>query len=621
MKKLLISIFIVFCAFVSFGQNGHFNALNVDSLKIIPSIYYADSIVHDGTSITAAASGVSAVDFGFAYVLDHRLNGISSNHGVSGASLFVNMQAHLNTIGNYVANLSRYFVSEWGVNDCNLNVSTTAQFATNYGNYIDSLTINRHWPAGKILMLGLTYIDPTLNVNSTLARQFSFDSVVQVVAAAKGCMYLNLRNSIIAAGYLTFNPADGIHPNNDGCSWMANVIMNKLGFSVPANGQGIASNRMIEASSIKVDLTDTSYSKLTPIGYDSTGKLRPFNRADVVMNSNFLTQAQVGGINMLGTGTFGVITAPYGIFTGGIPSSSYIGLSNSYASNIGKISSNNNGTAEPMELLASQVVINGAPTANIEGFQSPNGNLFNYARITGGLPGGLAGNAMEFGILSSDGYIGVFDRTGSASHNLRLQQLGGKVLFFSGTDNSTGATQITQTTTQMALHYDASHYTQFTVGSTGVLTINPIGITTVLKASTTAGASFNIPSGTAPTSPANGDQWYDGTHYQVRVNGVTRQVDQQTVLSYPHGIFTPTTGGTVSLVNNQYNIINPAGALLALTVNLPSSPANNDVVYIKYTQNITTVTYANGTVVDGITAPTAGGLTVLVFDSGTSSWY
>ena len=92
-------------------------------------------------------------------------------------------------------------------------------------------------------------------------------------------------------------------------------------------------------------------------------------------------------------------------------------------------------------------------------------------------------------------------------------------------------------------------------------------------------------------------------------------------ISYGHTIFTPTTGGTVSLINNQYNIINPAGALLAVTLNLPSSPQNNDVVYIKFTQTVSTVTYANGTVVDGITAPTAGGLVVLTYDSGTTSWY
>ncbi len=99
------------------------------------------------------------------------------------------------------------------------------------------------------------------------------------------------------------------------------------------------------------------------------------------------------------------------------------------------------------------------------------------------------------------------------------------------------------------------------------------------------------------------------------------QQNYNSTVRYAHSIFAPTTGGTVNLVTNQYNIINPAGALLALTVNLPSNPVNNDVVYIKYTQTISTVTYANGNVVDGITAPTAGGLTVLTYDAGTTSWY
>lgn len=92
-------------------------------------------------------------------------------------------------------------------------------------------------------------------------------------------------------------------------------------------------------------------------------------------------------------------------------------------------------------------------------------------------------------------------------------------------------------------------------------------------------------------------------------------------LRYKHSIFTPLTAGTVNLLNNQYNIVNPAGTIATLTVNLPSSPVDNDVVYIKYTQAVTAVTYGNGTVVDGITAPTAGGLVVLTYDAGTTSWY
>lgn len=115
----------------------------------------------------------------------------------------------------------------------------------------------------------------------------------------------------------------------------------------------------------------------------------------------------------------------------------------------------------------------------------------------------------------------------------------------------------------------------------------------------------------------------DGNHlyYTATASGTRYQLDRQGVSNYAHTIFTPTTGNTVNLVNNQYNIINPVGALLALTLNLPSSPLNNDCVYIKFTQNVTTVTYANGTVVDGITAPSAGGLTIFVYDSTNTSWY
>jgi hypothetical protein len=108
-------------------------------------------------------------------------------------------------------------------------------------------------------------------------------------------------------------------------------------------------------------------------------------------------------------------------------------------------------------------------------------------------------------------------------------------------------------------------------------------------------------------------QYFNGTAWlNIGVNGLIR---------YKHTIFTPTTGGTVALVNGQYNIINPAGTLATLTVNLPSSPADRDVVYIKFTQIVTTVTYGNGTIVDGIVSPAAGGLVVLTYDSGTTSWY
>ncbi len=143
-------------------------------------------------------------------------------------------------------------------------------------------------------------------------------------------------------------------------------------------------------------------------------------------------------------------------------------------------------------------------------------------------------------------------------------------------------------------------------------------------AATASSAPLKIDSGALMTTPEDGAIENNGTHlYWTNTAGTRFQLDQQTgpLIKYQHTIFTPTTGGTVNIINGYYNIINPAGGLLTLTINLPSSPVNNDTIYIKFTQTISTVTYTGGTVVDGITAPTAGGLTVLVYDSGTNSWY
>jgi hypothetical protein len=66
---------------------------------------------------------------------------------------------------------------------------------------------------------------------------------------------------------------------------------------------------------------------------------------------------------------------------------------------------------------------------------------------------------------------------------------------------------VTNQGTQLQLSFDATHDSQFIVNSAGVLQISPTGITTKIAASTTAGASLNIPLGTAPTTPNTADLW------------------------------------------------------------------------------------------------------------------
>lgn len=162
------------------------------------------------------------------------------------------------------------------------------------------------------------------------------------------------------------------------------------------------------------------------------------------------------------------------------------------------------------------------------------------------------------------------------------------------------------------------------IGINGNTPNNSIGLS--IGASTTSIVPVNLSPGVDVTGgllTQSGNFWNNGTNLYF-VDGASTGIkrDISTGLNnYRHTIFTPSTGGTVNTVINQYNIINPAGTLATLTVNLPSSPSNNDIVYIKFTQTVTAVTYANGTVVDGITGPAAGGLVILTYDAGTTSWY
>lgn len=103
--------------------------------------------------------------------------------------------------------------------------------------------------------------------------------------------------------------------------------------------------------------------------------------------------------------------------------------------------------------------------------------------------------------------------------------------------------------------------------------------------------------------------------------GLTMDTTSINVLTNSYTIFTPSTGGTVALAANQYNIVNPAGSLSTLTVTLPSSPTDKEWVKIKFTQAVITVTYAGGTVVDGIASPAIGTLVELHYSLGTNTWY
>ena len=72
------------------------------------------------------------------------------------------------------------------------------------------------------------------------------------------------------------------------------------------------------------------------------------------------------------------------------------------------------------------------------------------------------------------------------------------------------------------------------------------------------------------------------------------------------------------------NLIDPAGALAALTLNMPASPSDGQVVRITITQDITTLTHlGNGNTLSCpfSTTTTAGTTGEWIFYSNTSTWY
>lgn len=83
--------------------------------------------------------------------------------------------------------------------------------------------------------------------------------------------------------------------------------------------------------------------------------------------------------------------------------------------------------------------------------------------------------------------------------------------------------------------------------------------------------------------------------------------------------YVPLTGDTITLTRAPvcFGIVAPAGALLALTINMPSSPQDADLVILSYSQAITSLTVAgNGSTIIG--APTSASV---VAAQGSQHWY
>ncbi len=83
---------------------------------------------------------------------------------------------------------------------------------------------------------------------------------------------------------------------------------------------------------------------------------------------------------------------------------------------------------------------------------------------------------------------------------------------------------------------------------------------------------------------------------------------------------TPTTGSTVTSDGSPQLILNPGGALLALTIAFPASPADGQIFKFCSTQAVTTLTLSGGTIAGALTTIATNGFASYVYSSSAAEW-
>lgn len=406
----------------------------------IENNFVSVSNIYLGTSITSG-TGPSSNAYRFSTRTSNKLNVGEINMGISGARLVVQGVADLPNIPNYNPALHRYVILEWGVNDCN-SVTDSATFIAAYDDYIDTLIINRGFPASIILMLQASYINPVSFPTATLAKQLSFRQGTAALAALKGCPTFN-----VGAAQIARNPdnllVDGLHPNNDGSDIYVGGIVSVLGDQVYKNGQTFGANGKIELQNLKLNLDDTASAKVTILGQDSANNVVRLPHDQVIQNSSILPAPQGASISLVGKGLFGNVTSPTSVevvqangtikgnsirAVGTAPSGQTgVGLELAYAAGVALVYGYDRDASvgKPLSLnfLGQPVLVNtlSANGSSGELLQVSGGMNAQFGRFTASVAGtGLTGSALEAGLSGTTAYVLGYNRTGGAGLNLNL---------------------------------------------------------------------------------------------------------------------------------------------------------------------------------------------------------
>jgi len=217
----------------------------VDKLCDIFNRHLQHGIILVGDSITAGV-GASDNDHRYSTVLANLLNCTETNWGVSQSVLQntspapgSNMITNLDSRVQLYDGITDWYMNFYGVNDIRFFYPawTKATFKTAYETFIQYAHNTRGWPYSKIICCSPIYQVPELSYYNldpgggaqiaTVERHEEHVAAVQEIATQYGCKYIDTYTYTKNNGGALWL-ADGIHPNDLGCSEIANYIFSEL---------------------------------------------------------------------------------------------------------------------------------------------------------------------------------------------------------------------------------------------------------------------------------------------------------------------------------------------------------------------------------------------------------
>jgi hypothetical protein len=162
---------------------------------------------------------------GYAVMLAGALRSTLVDSARSGSTLYNNGSG--NSFMERIAGIPRYssnyraFIIGYGVNDA--GTTTAAIFGAQYKQILDTIIINRGWPASKIVLLGQGFRQSTANPTLKI-----FVDTVASIAQQKGTQFVDIYNySRVNGGYANVH-TDSLHPSALGHTHIMEAILYKM---------------------------------------------------------------------------------------------------------------------------------------------------------------------------------------------------------------------------------------------------------------------------------------------------------------------------------------------------------------------------------------------------------